>query len=508
MSDETSIDRRKAIQLIGGGAIGLSVTSWLAACAGRARTQPARSRPNVIFIMTDDHAQSALGAYGNKILKTPNLDRIANEGLRFQDAFVTNSLCLPSRATYLTGQYSHRHGMRTNGEESGFTGEPKLRHEQTWPLLLRSAGYHTAVVGKWHINTPPAGYDHTAVLPGQGQYFDPEMVINGAMTKQRGHTDDVIGEQALAFLRSRPKDKPFCLLYQFKAPHRGWEPAPRFARAFEDVEIPLPATFSETLDARPEAVRKSEMRIADMPDFAQRGVPATLPAEERARGNHQALVKNYYRVLMGVDENIGRVLELLDREGLAENTIVVYASDNGFFLGEHGLFDKRLMYEPSIRVPMLLRWPAGVAAVRVDTQHIALNIDVAPTLLDLCGVEVPAAMQGASWSPLLREQSAPWREDFLYEYYEFPAAHCVRAHRGVRGKRWKLIHFWQQPQQEWELYDLQRDPDETTNLAARPEHAGQLRQMQERVAALRRELGDVDPPGYVPTAPASGRCPA
>src|SRR5687767_14567717 len=177
--------------------------------------------------MTDDHAQAALSSYGNTILKTPNLDRIGAEGVRFTDAFVTNSLCLPSRATYLTGQYSHTHGLRTNGEESGFTGEPKLRHEQTWPYLLRSAGYYTAVVGKWHINTPPAGYDHTAVLPGQGQYFDPEMLINGAMTKQRGHTDDVIGDQALGFLRSRPKDAPFCLLYQFKAPHRGWEPAPR-----------------------------------------------------------------------------------------------------------------------------------------------------------------------------------------------------------------------------------------------------------------------------------------
>jgi arylsulfatase A-like enzyme len=317
----------------------------------------------------------------------------------------------------------------------------------------------------------------------------------------------VIGEQALGFLRNRPKDRPFCLLYQFKAPHRSWEPAPRFARAFEAIEIPLPATFFETMDQRPQALQKAQMRVAEMPDFAERGVAATLPAEERARGNHQALVKNYYRVLMGVDENIGRVLEVLDREGLADNTIVVYASDNGFFLGEHGLFDKRLMYEPSIRVPMLVRWPAGVKAGRVDGRHIALNIDVAPTLLDLCGVAVPAWMQGSSWSPLLNGQSAPWREDFLYEYYEFPAAHCVRPHRGVRGRRWKLIHFWREPQ-EWELYDLQTDPDETTNLAARPEHAGQLRQMQERLAKLRREFDDIDPPGYVPTAPDPGPCPA
>ncbi|MGQ0834307.1 MAG: sulfatase family protein [Gammaproteobacteria bacterium] len=489
-----AIDRRTAAKWLGV----LSATPWLAACV--------RERPNVLFIMTDDHAQSALGVYGNRMLETPNLDRIGNEGVRFNQAFVTNALCLPSRATYLTGQYSHTHGMRTNGEESGFTGEPKLRNETTWPNLLRAAGYFTGVVGKWHINTPPAGYDHTAILPGQGMYFDPEMLINGALTRQRGHTDDVIGEQALAFLRNRPKNLPFCLLYQFKAPHRAWEPAPRFAKAFEDIEIPLPATFHETLDERSQALQKSEMRIGDMPDFAGRGVPGTLPPKERALANYQALVKNYYRVLLGVDENVGRTLELLDREGLAENTLVLYASDNGFFLGEHGLYDKRLMYEPSIRVPMLLRWPAALDAGRIDREHLVLNIDVAPTVLDLCGVHVPGSMQGTSWSPLLRGARTRWREDFLYEYYEFPAAHCVRAHRGVRGRRWKLIHFWQHPQ-ERELYDLENDPDEMVNLAGRTEHAAQMQRMQRRLAELRRELDDIDPPGYLPTAADPGRCP-
>lgn len=500
-----AMNRRKAIELLGGSAIGVSLPALLGGGAAAPRRE-ARQRPNVIFIMTDDHAQSALGVYGNRILKTPNLDRIANEGLRFQHAFVTNSLCLPSRASYLTGQYSHTHGMVTNGEESGFTDEPKLRNAATWPNLLRRAGYHTAVVGKWHINTPPEGYDYTAVLPGQGQYFDPRMWVNGAMTTQRGHTDDVIGEQARAFLQNRRKDAPFCLLFQFKAPHRGWEPAPRFASAFEG-EIPLPPTFFESLAARPQAVQKSDMRIADMPDFRDRGVSDALAPDERARRNFQLLVKNYYRVLLGVDENVGRVLELLDRERLTGNTVVVYTSDNGFFLGEHGLFDKRLMYEPSIRVPMLLRWPDGIEPGRVDRDHMVLNIDVAPTLLDLCGVEVPASMQGESWAPLLQGGRAAWREDFLYEYYEFPAAHCVRRHRGVRNRRWKLIHFWQQPQ-EWELYDLQTDPDEMTNLAGEPEHARQLQRMQARLTELRREFNDIDPPGYVPTAPDPGRCPA
>lgn len=503
----SDIDRRAALKLLGGGAFGLSLPSWFGGCTATPLERASRQRPNVVFIMTDDHAQGALSAYGNTILKTPNLDRIGKEGLRFTEAFVTNSLCVPSRATYLTGQYSHVHGIVTNGAESGFTGEPKLRNAETWPNLLRRSGYHTGVVGKWHINAPPAGYDFTAVLPGQGEYFDPPMLVNGTPARQRGHTDDVIGDLALEFLRNRPRDAPFCLLYQFKAPHRGWEPAPRFAKAFEDIEIPLPKTFFDTLAERPQAIRKSDMRIADMADFRERGVPASLPPDERALRNHQTLVKNYYRVLLGVDENVGRVLEFLDREGLAANTIVVYASDNGFFLGEHGLFDKRLMYEPSIRVPMLLRWPDGLEPGRVDREHMALNIDVAPTLLDLCGAAVPASMQGASWAPLLRGANPPWRRDFLYEYYEFPAVHCVRRHRGVRDARWKLIHFWQQPQ-EWELYDLQSDPDEMHNLAGDPAHAGQLQRLKARLAELRREFDAVDPPGYVPTAPDPGRCPA
>ena len=509
MADKNELDRRTAAKILGSGVLGITLSPWLGGCHSTSPKPPSRSRPrpNVLFIMTDDHAWSALGLHGNRILKTPSLDRIANEGTRLDQAFVTNSLCLPSRASFLTGQYSHTHGMITNGEESGFPNEPKLQHETTWPNLLRRSGYYTGVVGKWHINTPPAGFDRTAVLPGQGMYFDPEIIIDGTTTRQSGHTDDVIGDQALAFLQNRPTDRPFCLLLQFKAPHRSWEPAPRFAKVFEDVEIPLPRTYFEKLDARPQAVQKAQMSVAEMPDFAERGVPADLPPDERARANYQTLIKNYYRVLLGVDENVGRVLALLDRAALAADTIVLYTSDNGFFLGEHGLFDKRLMYEPSIRVPMLLRWPAGITAGRVDNRHLALNIDVAPTLLDLCGVAVPPSMQGKSWSPLLHQDSPAWREDFLYEYYEFPAAHCVRPHRGVRGQRWKIIHFWREPE-EWELYDLESDPDEMENLARKPEHAEQLRRMQARLAELRHEFGDIDPPGYVPTPPDPGPCPA
>ncbi len=504
MSDPT--DRRRALKLLGGSAFALSAAQMLGCAPAVLRPRSAR-RPNIVFIMTDDHAQSALGVYGNRILKTPHLDRIGNEGLRFNHGFVTNALCLPSRATFLTGQYSHTHGMRTNGEESGFTNEPRLQNAQTWPNLLRAAGYHTGVVGKWHVNTPPEGYDHTAILPGQGQYFDPPMLVNGAMTTQRGHTDDVIGEHALAFLRQRPKDRPFALLYQFKAPHRGWEPAPRFARAFEGIEIPPPETLLASLAARPEALRKSDMRLADMPDFRNEGVDPSLPDEERARRNFQIFIKRYYRVLLGVDENVGRFLDALDAAGLAEDTVVLYTSDNGFFLGENGLFDKRLMYEPSIRVPMLLRWPGGIAAGRIDQRNFALNIDVAPTFLDLAGSAVPATMQGASWRPLLQQDDAGWRKDFLCEYYEFPGAHCVRPHHGVRDSRWKYIRWTLEPQEE-ELYDLQADPGEQHNLADSPQHAGQLQRLRTRLVELRRQYDDNDPPGWAPQPQKPAPCPA
>ena len=491
------VDRRTALKRFAGASLGLSLAPLFGGCAPAAVRNRAARRPNIVFVMTDDHARSAMSLYGNRVLAMPNLDRIGNEGLRFDQAFVTNALCLPSRASFLTGQYSHTHGMRTNGSESGFTEEPRLRNAATWPNLLRAAGYHTGVVGKWHVNTPPEGYDYIAVLPGQGRYFDPPMLVNGAMTTQRGHTDDVIGGQALHFLRNRPRDRPFVLLYQFKAPHRDWNPAPRFRHRFEDVEIPLPPSFDETLEARSRAVQGTMMRIAEMPDFRKGGKAGDAEGEALARANFQQFMRNYYRVLLGVDENVGRMLEFLDREGLAEDTLVVYTTDNGFFLGEHGLFDKRLMYEPAIRIPMLLRWPGGIAAGRVDDDHFALNIDLAPTMLQLGGASAPATMQGESWKPLIEQRATPWREDFLYEYYEYPGVHCVRPHRGVRNARWKLIEFWREPR-EYELYDLQADPQERDNLAGDPAHAPTLARLRTRLGELRTQYGDHDPPDYLP----------
>ena len=474
----------------------MSVAS--ASFASRARAQDVPT-PNVLFVMTDDQRQDAMSAYGNAILSTPNMDRIANGGARFERAFVTNSLCAPSRASFLTGLYSHAHGILTNGDGPQFYNGPGLREDQsTWVEMLQEAGFHTGLVGKWHLKSQPRGFDEWVIFPWQGEYHDPEMLAKGVPLRLRGHADDVVGDQALEFLRKRPRDRPFCLVYQFKSPHRTWKPAARFAQAFEDVDIPLPRTFEDRLAGRPEAVRAAEMALADMPDYRDQ-VPASLPVEERKRRNLELMVKDYYRVLLSVDENVGRVLDFLDEQKLAANTLVVYTSDNGFFLGEHGLFDKRLMYEPSIRVPLAIRYPARCEAGVVDRAHMALNVDVMPTILELSGVPVPPHLHGRSLVPLLEGADVPWRDAFLYEYYEYPAGHCVRKNRGIRTARWKLIHFFEQPQ-EWELYDLESDPDETRNLAGEGSFAAIEASLRERMGELRRELGDSDPPGPPPRA--------
>ncbi len=483
-----SIDRRRVLGFMGG-----AVVAWPLRSFGRAR-----KRPNFIVMMTDDQRADALGVARHPVLRTPNMDRIAQEGVRFTEAFVTNSLCSPSRTSFLTGLYSHKHGVTTNAVSEMLPDDPALCHTHTnYAARLREAGYQTAVIGKWPISTPPPGFDHWVVLPGWGGYVDPEMIANGAWIRMRGHTDDVIGDQALIWLeRVRDKQRPFCMLYSFKAPHANWLPAARYAGMYEDVEIPLPRTLEDRLEGRPEALKKAQMALADLSDF---NVPRSLPAEERRRLNYEHLVKNYYRVLLSVDDNVGRVLDYLDKNGLAEDTVVVYTSDNGFFLGEHGLYDKRLMYEPSIRVPFMVRYPAG-AARRVDSSHMVLNVDLAPTIMDLAGVPVPPCVQGRSLKPLLEGDAAPWREAFYYEYFEYPGPHCVRKNRGVRTDRWKLIEFWEQPQQ-WELYDLVLDPDETRNLADDPGHASRVQELKLLMRRLRTELGDADPPGPPPVAP-------
>ncbi len=496
------MNRRETLKILCGAVASLPLTK-LSRLEGSAQSRPTPvNAPNIIFILTDDQQQKAMSAYGNTILKTPNIDRIGADGIRFTEMFVTNSLCAPSRASFLTGLYSHTHRVTTNGAaDSIFRNQPGLKEDQeTFVSLLRRAGYHTVLIGKWHLHTQPTGFDKWIVFPGGGgPYMDPVMTANGMPVKFRGHADDVCGDQAIAFLSERPKDRPFCLLYNFKSPHRNWVPAARFEKVFEDVEIPIPPAFNDNFAGRPEALRITEMAVADMPDFEKRGLPPSLPREERKRQNFQLMAKNYYRTLLSVDENVGRVLDYLDKNGLAKDTVVVFSSDNGFFLGEHGLFDKRLMYEASIRVPLVVRFPARIKPGQVNSLQMILNIDFAPTFLELAGVTVPGWMQGHSFVPLLEGRETPWREAFLYEYYEYPAEHCARKNRGVRTARWKLIQFWEQPE-EWELYDLHSDPNETKNLYAQREQIGRVRELKAKLAELRRETGDVDPPAPVPAA--------
>ena len=395
----------------------------------RARAQ----RPDFVFFLTDDQRFDALSCAGNRILQTPHMDRIANEGVRFSQAFVSNSLCSPSRGTIVTGMYSHAHGVTWNTGPSHELN-PSL---PTFPKLLQQAGYFTAINGKWHIRSMPEGFDHSCILPGQGLYHDPIMIAGRTRVRMRGYVDDVIGDQSIETLRNRPKGRPFCLLCWFKAPHRAWEPPRRYQHAYEDLEIPPPPTFGRGLEDRPNAIRDSDLQIADMPDFYGLGVPATAPREEQKRLNYQHYVKQYYRVLRAVDDNVGRVLDCLDREGLAENTFVLHSADNGFFMGEYGLFDKRMMYEPSIRVPMLARYPAGFRGGRVDGENMVLNNDICHTILDYAGVARPESMarHGASWRPILEGGAAQWRQSWLYEFFEYPAVGCVGKIRGVRTRR-------------------------------------------------------------------------
>ncbi len=463
----------------------LSRAAGAALVAGFPTILPAlgqQRRPNIVYFMTDDQAWHAMSCAGSKVIKTPNMDRIANEGVMFTNAFVTNSLCQPSRATCLTGKYSHTTGVRTNGgrvppDRVAFAG-------RAFTDYLHDAGYHTCFIGKYHMRGKPAYFDIWMGFQSQGRYYDPKLLdFNGKLVQERGHVTDKLGDRAVAYLREHRKD-PFCLLLWFKSPHRDWRPAERFKDALKDVDIPLPPTFNDDMahgyPGRPDVIRRTEMQV----EIAKRAPDGGLmPFKE--------WVKDYYRCLLGVDENIGRVLETLDELKLTENTIVLHTSDNGFFLGEHHFFDKRLMYEPSIRIPMLLRYPALVERGGREIEEMVLNIDIAPTLLDLAGLPVPQDMHGVSWRPLLEGKPVKWREDFLYEYFEGPpAVHKVAPHRGVRTKRWKYIEYFKD--NEYELYDLQNDPHEMNNLYGKPEYRAIVEQLRKRLIELRRETHDPD----------------
>ena len=471
-----------------------------------------KRRPNIIFIMTDDHASHALSCYGSKINKTPNLDRIANEGMLFKNSFCTNSICAPCRAVILTGKYSHLNGILDNRQK--FDGS-----QQTFPKLLQKAGYKTAMIGKWHLKTDPTGFDYWNVLPGQGAYYNPAMKEMGQQKKYTGYTTDIITDHALRWLKELEPGTPFCLMYHHKAPHRRWEPGPKHLTMYDGVTIPEPDNLFDDYSNRGRAAKEQDMSIAktmtpndlkfspprNLTDEQQRlwdaaygpkneaFKKANLKGKELIRWKYQRYIKDYLRCIASVDDNVGRVLDYLDEADLAENTVVFYTSDQGFYLGDHGWFDKRFMYEESLRMPLMVRCPRHIkAGSRSD--EIVLNLDFAPTFLDIAGVPVPADMQGESLRPLLQGKTpGNWRKSMYYHYYEFPGAHSVKRHYGVRTGRYKLIHFYHDID-EWELYDLVKDPREMRNVYADVSYADIVKELKAELKRLRTKYKDTSGP--------------
>ncbi|NLF18636.1 MAG: sulfatase [Lentisphaerae bacterium] len=474
-------------------------------------------RPNIVFIMSDDHAAHAIGCYGSRINRTPHLDRIAAEGLRFDRCFCTNSICTPSRATILTGTYNHVNGVTT-------LTTPMDNRLQTYPKLLQAAGYQTAIFGKWHLGSGPrhcpTGFDDWAVLPGQGRYHNPQFVFKGPEGGETrtvtGYATDLITDFSLDWLRRRDPARPFCLMIHHKAPHRPWYPDEKHARLFLDEDIPEPETLQDDYRGRAAAAAAAKMRVGpDMtPTDLKCEVASELPEAELRRWAYQRYIKDYLRVIASVDDNVGRVLDTLDRAGLSRNTVVIYTSDQGFFLGDHGWFDKRFMYEESLRMPCMLRYPAMVAPGRVSTDMV-LNTDFAPLFLDLAGVTAPEPMQGVSLRPLLEDRTPPdWRQAMYYRYWMHrDGSHNVYAHYGIRTHRYKLIYYYADPlgqpgaageacPPEWELFDLENDPLEMCNRYHDPAHADTVAALTRELARLQAAVGDAPWTG-APTPSAS-----
>ncbi len=446
-------------------------------------------RPNIIFVMSDDHATAAVGAYEGGFGATPNIDRLANEGMRFDRAFCTNAICGPSRAVILTGKYSHLNGFMVN-ETTSFDGS-----QTTFPKLLQTAGYETALIGKWHLLTEPTGFDYWNILIKQGLYFDPPMNEMGTIKEHQGYVTDLISDMTIEWLKERKdSDKPFLLLTQHKAPHSNFQPPPRYQHSYDDFEFPEPATLFDNYATRSAAASDNEMRIdphlkIQYQVYPGLQIPEDLEGEAKTRWLYQYYMRNYMGCVRAVDDAVGELLDTLDELGLAENTIVVYTSDQGFFLGEHGYYDKRLMYEPTLRQPLIFRWPGHIPAASKKEQ-IVLNLDYAQTFLELAGIPAPSDMQGRSLAPLLLDEPvALWRRSMYYHFYEYPGWHYAKRHYGVRTERFKLIHFYHDID-SWELYDLQEDPDEIQNLADVPEYQAIRRQLETELARLQHMYGD------------------
>lgn len=481
-------------------------------------------RPNILFIMSDDHAYQAISSYGFGLNETPNIDRLAEGGAIFTRACVTNSICAPSRAVMLTGKHSFINGKVDNIQ-------PFNWDQDNFPKLLQANGYQTAMVGKIHLDGQPQGFDYSMVLPGQGTYYNPDFLIDGKKIRIEGYVTDIITDTMMDWLKNkRDPNKPFCALYHQKAPHRNWEPAPEYLTLYDDVTFEPPANYYDDYEGRGTAAREQEMEVdghADwgidfkmlkdpdgketvlfdwylsrfnekqLADWKAAYTPkndamkaAKLEGKDLAKWKYNRYIKDYLRTIKSVDDGVGEVLDYLEEAGLAENTIIVYTSDQGFFLGEHGWFDKRFMYEESFRTPLLVRYPKEIKGGTV-INRLVQNIDFAPTFLDYAGIDIPDEMQGVSFRKLVAGKTKKWRDAVYYTYYEYPATHMVKRHYGVATDRYKLIHFYYDID-EWEMYDLKTDPSEMKSVYDDPAYAKVRKRMHKRLDELRKQYGDSD----------------
>jgi len=505
----------------------LKITAMIgmaALCCNQSSAQNGQQRPNIIYIMSDDHAYQAISAYGSalkELAATPNIDRIAREGIRFDRCHVTNSISGPCRAVILTGKYSHLNGFVANEGQKPFDGS-----QQTFPKLLQKAGYSTAMIGKWHLGSDPTGFDHWEILPGQGSYYNPEFITRDGRHTEKGYVTELITDKCISWLEdARDSGKPFMLMMHHKAPHREWQPGPEELTLYKDVTFPEPPTLFEDYSNRGTAELTQDMTISktmrleeDLKLYRDRSkmkntglnrldqvqmaewdsvynpiirkfYASNLSGDELVRFKYQRYLQDYLACIAAVDKSVGEVLDYLKETGLDKNTVVIYASDQGFYLGEHGWFDKRFMFEESYRTPLLISWP-GVTKSGTINGDMVSNIDLPETFLEIAGVDVPSDMQGRSMVPVLKGRTpGNWRKEHYYHYYEYPGSHMVKRHYGMSTQRYKLIHYYYDID-EWELYDRIADPLEMRNFYDDPSYSRVRKKLHRLLAKLMVEYGD------------------
>ena len=493
----------------------------------------ADQKPNIVFIFSDDHAPHAIGAYNGwlkSVNPTPRIDELAKQGMLFEKSFCTNSICGPSRAVIMTGKHSHKNGFMNNGNTFNW-------NQQTFPKILRKAGYTTALYGKSHLKGNPKGFDDWKVLPGQGDYYNPDLITPKGRVRIDGHCTDVVTDLAVEWLKTgRDKTKPFMLMVQHKAPHRNWMPALRHLPLYDDVKIPEPTTLFDKWEDNAPPARHQELEIDRHMDINYdlfldltadyEGAPsqkrqdrsawrnmkkmtkdqlsswrafygprdkafheANLSGKELVRWKFQRYAKNYLRCVRGVDDSVGKIQDTLKNLKLDDNTVVIYSSDQGFYIGDHGWYDKRWMYEESLMMPLIVKWP-GVTKPDSRSVQMVQNLDYAQTFLEMAGAEIPSNMQGRSLVPILKNGKADdWRKSIYYHYYEYPSVHMIPRHYGIRTERYKLIHFYQFGN-EWEMYDLKEDPDELTNIYGKADKKSLQKDLKEQLVAIRKFYDD------------------